>query len=160
MPTAAGFVRGSACLATGLLLLASGGCGSDTTTSSSSDGGTVPASSSEAKTPSRSASSADYAKLVGRWQRTDAEYVIEVKSCEAGTGRMEAAYFNPNPIHVAKAEAKVEGGKTQVFVELQDTGYPGCTYRLSYFPQTDQLYGVYYQAAIDQSFDVEFERQK
>lgn len=101
-----------------------------------------------------------YAKLIGRWQRTDADYVIEVRSGDAATGRLEASYLNPNPIHVAKAEATREAGKIKVFVELQDVGYPGSTYRLTYFPQTDQLYGVYFQAALGQSFDVEFARQR
>lgn len=102
----------------------------------------------------------DYAKLVGRWQRTDAEYVIEVRSADNASGRVDAAYLNPAPIHVSRAEASTETGKLKLFVELQDVGYPGSTYRLTYFAQTDQLFGVYYQAALDQSFDVEFERQR
>ena len=110
--------------------------------------------------PASEVSDPGYAKLVGRWQRTDAIYVIEVRTSDAATGRLEAAYLNPNPIHVAKAEATREAGKIKVFVELQDVGYPGSTYRLTYFPQTDQLYGVYFQAALGQSFDVEFARQR
>lgn len=99
-----------------------------------------------------------YQKLVGRWQRTDADYVIEVRAIEGATGKAEAAYFNPNPIRVGQAQAAEEGGKLTLFVELQDVGYPGSNYRLTYFPATDQVYGVYYQAAIEQSFDVEFQR--
>jgi hypothetical protein len=99
-----------------------------------------------------------YQKLVGRWQRTDADYVIEVRSIDGVSGKAEAGYFNPNPIRVGEARAAEEGGKLTLFVELQDVGYPGSNYRLTYFPGTDQVYGVYYQAAIEQSFDVEFQR--
>ncbi len=101
----------------------------------------------------------EYGRLVGRWQRADAEYVLEIRACDQGTGKLDLGYFNPSPIHVSRADASIEAGKVKVFVELQDTGYPGCTYRLTYFAQTDQLFGVYYQAALDQSFDVEFQRQ-
>ncbi|MCC6234077.1 MAG: hypothetical protein IT580_15640 [Verrucomicrobiales bacterium] len=97
---------------------------------------------------------------MGRWQRADGGYVIDVRSVDTTTGRLEAAYFNPQPIHVARAEATEDGGKLKVFLELQDVNYPGCTYRLSYFPQTDQLYGVYFQAAVGESYDVEFTRQR
>ena len=102
----------------------------------------------------------DFQKLVGRWVRPDGGYVIEVRGFDAATGRLEVAYLNPQPIHVGKAEARQEGGKLTVFVELQDVNYPGSTYRLTYFPQTDQLYGTYYQAALEQSFDVSFERMR
>ncbi|MBL9136553.1 MAG: hypothetical protein JNK85_11820 [Verrucomicrobiales bacterium] len=97
-------------------------------------------------------------KAVGRWQRTDGSYIIEILAVDASTGRLEARYLNPQPIHVGRAEAKHENGKLTVFVELQDVNYPGSTYRLTHFPTTDQLFGTYYQAALDQSFDVEFSR--
>jgi hypothetical protein len=102
----------------------------------------------------------DFQKLVGRWLRPDGGYVLEIRACDAATGRLEASYLNPRSINVARAEAKREGGKLTVFVELQDADYPGCTYRLTYFPPSDGLYGVYYQAAIDQSFEVDFERTR
>lgn len=98
------------------------------------------------------------AKLVGRWRRPDGGYVLEVRSVDAGSGRMDVAYLNPRPIHVAQAEAKESAGKLTVFVELQDVGYPGSTYRLTYVPQVDQLLGTYYQPSVDQSFEVEFVR--
>ena len=98
------------------------------------------------------------AKLVGRWLRPDGGYVLEVRAVDGATGRIDAAYLNPRPIHVGQAEAKEEGGKLTVFVELQDVGYPGSTYRLTYLPQVDQLIGTYYQPTADQSFDVEFVR--
>jgi hypothetical protein len=102
----------------------------------------------------------DYQKLVGKWLRPDGGYVFEIRACDAASGRLDATYLNPRPIHVGKAEARQEGGKLTVFVELQDVNYPGCTYRLTYFPQTDQLYGTYYQAAIEQSFEVYFDRMR
>lgn len=73
---------------------------------------------------------------------------------------MEASYLNPNPIHVAKAEASANGPSPKVFVELRDTNYPGCTYALTYNPNTDQLSGIYFQASMGQQFDVVFERMR
>jgi hypothetical protein len=99
------------------------------------------------------------AKLVGKWQRGDGDYVIEVKSVDAA-GKLDAAYFNPNPIHVSKAMAIPEAAGLKVFVELQDTGYPGCTYSLQYDAATDQLFGQYFQAAQQQTYDVAFGRLK
>ena len=45
-----------------------------------------------------------------------------------------------------------------VFIELRDANYPGCTYALSYNPANDQLVGIYFQAAMQQEFEVIFER--
>lgn len=73
-------------------------------------------------------------------------------------GRMDVAYFNPNPIKVSRAEASREDSVTKAFVELRDVGYPGCTYSLAYDPQGDRLVGVYFQAAVRKTFDVAFER--
>ncbi len=98
------------------------------------------------------------AKLVGRWLRPDGGYILEVKSVDSASGKMDVAYLNPRPIHVAQAEAKEAEGKLTVFVELQDVGYPGSTYRLTYLPPVDQMIGTYYQPAADQSFEVEFVR--
>ena len=73
---------------------------------------------------------------------------------------MEAAYYNPNPIHVARAKASRNGDTMSVFVELRDepAGYPGCIYRLDYDPRKDRLEGTYIQAATQQQFDVVFVR--
>jgi len=71
---------------------------------------------------------------------------------------MNAAYFNPQPINVAKAEAWQSDGKVGVFIELRDVNYPGSTYNLSYDPADDCLKGIYFQAAIEQTFDVYFMR--
>ncbi len=99
----------------------------------------------------------DFQKLKGRWVRPDGGYVLEIRNL-AGAGPIDAAYFNPNPIKVSRAEVSREGPVMKVFVELRDVNYPGCTYNLKYVPQIDQLVGVYFQAAMQESFDVAFER--
>ena len=74
-------------------------------------------------------------------------------------GRMDAAYFNPRPIHVVRAETSWKNGRQEVFIELQDTGYPGSTYTLDYNPAQDAFTGVYFQAVINKGFEVIFVRQ-
>jgi hypothetical protein len=61
---------------------------------------------------------------------------------------------------VARAEVSQEETTTKVFIELRDTNYPGSTYTLTFDPQSDQLKGTYFQAALQQSFDVVFVRIK
>ncbi len=73
-------------------------------------------------------------------------------------GRAEVAYFNPAPIHVSRAEVKADGSKAVALVELRDVNYPGCLYRLTYDPADDQLRGDYFQAALEQTFEVVFVR--
>ena len=97
--------------------------------------------------------------LKGKWVRPDGGYVVEVKSVD-DRGKMEASYSNPRPIHVAKAEASQDGPATKVFIELRDVNYPGSTYNLTYDPQSDQLKGIYYQAALQQQFEVFFVRMQ
>jgi hypothetical protein len=100
---------------------------------------------------------ADKEKLVGRWQRTDGGYVIELKNPDAA-GLIEAGYFNPNPINVGKAAWQNKSGKLMVMVELRDQNYPGSIYNLEYQPQGDKLTGVYFQAVEKVSYNVEFIR--
>jgi hypothetical protein len=95
--------------------------------------------------------------LAGRWLRTDGDYVIEIRRVRAH-GKLEAAYFNPRPIHVARAESVREGDLLRVSLVLEDTGYPGCHYTLVHDPKQDRLKGTYFQAALGQEFDVEFVR--
>ena len=97
--------------------------------------------------------------LKGRWLRPDGGYIIQIKNVDS-SGRIEAGDFNPRPINVAKAQATGEKAKLKVFIELRDVGYPGSTYTLTYDPKDDVLRGVYYQAAMKQSFDVYFTRMK
>ncbi len=99
----------------------------------------------------------EFQKLKGKWLRPDGGYIIEIKSVE-GDGKLEAAYLNPKPIHVAKAEASLDGATVKVFIELRDVNYPGSTYKLNYVPENDQLSGIYYQALQQQSFEVVFVR--
>jgi len=97
--------------------------------------------------------------LEGRWLRPDGGYIIQIRAID-GNGKIDAGYFNPRPINVSKAQATKESGKIKVFVELNDVGYPGSTYTLTYDPKEDVLRGIYYQAAMKQSFDVYFTRMK
>ncbi len=101
----------------------------------------------------------EFQALIGRWLRPDGGYVVEIKQIGAD-GKLDAAYYNPKPIHVSQARASRDGATTKVFIELRDTGYPGSTYDLFYDPMTDQLKGVYFQAAVDQRFEVLFVRLK
>ncbi len=75
-------------------------------------------------------------------------------------GTVEAGCFNPNPIRVSRARASPDGGKLELFVELRDSGYPGCTYKLTYDKAEKKLAGVYFQAAQQQSYDIVFAREE
>jgi hypothetical protein len=97
--------------------------------------------------------------LVGRWVRLDGGYAIVIKSVDP-SGKMDATYANPNPINVSKAEVSVDGGALRIFIELRGVGYPGSTYTLTYVPTGDRLTGVYFQAAIQQKFEVVFQRAR
>lgn len=100
----------------------------------------------------------DLSSLTGNWMRSDGEYRIEIISVEA-SGKVFAKYFNPNQIHVSQATAKQEGDIVQLHVTLQDTGYPGCTYDLKMNSEGNQLTGIYFQAAQNQSYEVLFSRK-
>ena len=101
----------------------------------------------------------EFEKLKGGWRRPDGGYILAIKSM-GENGAMDAEYFNPNPIHVAKAAASQDGGITKVFIELRDVNYPGSTYTLTYDPARDRLKGIYYQAVERQRYEVVFERMK
>lgn len=101
-----------------------------------------------------------FQKLVGRWMRPDGGYVLEIKRA-GDDGQLEAAYYNPQPIHVSRAVATRLGSHVKVEVELRDTGYPGCLYTLLWEPgREDFLRGTYYQAALGETFEIQFERLK
>jgi len=117
------------------------------------------AAQSKKQTPTEPKGKSGFEVLEGRWLRPDGGYIIQIRSIDAN-GKMETGYFNPRPINVSKAQATKESGKIKVFVELNDVGYPGSTYTLRYDPKEDVLRGVYYQAAVKQSFDVYFTRMK
>jgi hypothetical protein len=124
----------------------------------SSDAGAESAAGEEAaSSESGSDESAAYHRLEGRWLRTDGGYILDLRWVGAD-GRVEAGYFNPQPIFVSRAEASADGDRIKVMVELQDRGYPGCVYTLHYDEARDVLVGEYYQAAMRETFAVEFER--
>lgn len=99
----------------------------------------------------------ELAELKGRWRRPDGGYVLEIRAIDA-KGRVDAGYFNPNPIHVSRAEAALDRDAPRLFIELRDRGYPGATYRLAYHFRRDMLVGLYEQPAVDQTFEVVFVR--
>jgi hypothetical protein len=120
----------------------------------------VPVAPTAPATPATSAApEVDFGKLKGKWVRTDSEgnYVLEIATV-AESKQLDASYHNPRPIHVSKAEASQVGQAVKVFVELRDVKYPGCTYDLTYDPPSDSLQGIYFQAALQQQFDVVFVR--
>jgi hypothetical protein len=96
-------------------------------------------------------------KLVGRWLRSDADYTIEIAGV-APDGKIDARYFNPNPIHVSRAETATQDGKRLMALELRDKGYPGNFYALAYDPGSDSLLGVYNHLGLNQQFEVSFSR--
>lgn len=98
-------------------------------------------------------------RLVGRWQRSDSDYTIEVASA-GGDGSIEARYFNPQPIHVSRAAWKTEAGRLLLFVELTDRGYPGNNYALVYDPGSDALVGEYRHLGLNETYEVAFSRLK
>ena len=122
----------------------------------------APPASPSASAPAAPAKTRDHAaqeQLVGRWLRPDGGYILEIRSA-AFDGKLEAGYFNPNPIHVARAEWQPKDGKLLVFVELRDANYPGSTYTLEFLEAEDRLVGTYYQAVEGVNYDVEFGRKK
>ena len=101
--------------------------------------------------------SPDMLAIQGRWIRTDAPYVIELSHSQDGL--LQAAYFNPKPIHVGKTDFAEQDGLLQIMIELQDVNYPGSTYVLSYDRPQDLLRGIYFHPESKQSYEVGFVRQ-
>ena len=106
-----------------------------------------------------SAENADLKSFIGEWTRTDGGYVIHVRDVQPD-GSVEVEYFNPKEIKIAEANVSEWKGMAKLFVKLQDEGYPGSTYTLYYYAEKDALAGFYYQAAINQRFEVVFMRKK
>ncbi len=98
-------------------------------------------------------------ELIGQWLRSDGGYVLAISECDP-SGGLTVAYLNPRPINVSRAEWRLEDEKISAFIELRDVNYPGSTYTLSYDPATDRLVGIYFQAAQQQQYEVEFRRQQ
>jgi hypothetical protein len=98
-----------------------------------------------------------FQKLVGRWARSDYDYVIEIRGV-ASDGRLDARYLNPSPINFSRAEAKRENGRLTLLVEMRDQNHPGSYYTLAYDPGRDTLAGVYHHLGLQQEFEVAFSR--
>ena len=128
-------------------------CGSKTESSPQ------PPASQTTVAPSAVAVSPELARLAGKWQRPDGGYVVEIRGVDS-SGKLDAGYFNPNPIKVFRAAAWRDQGATKLIIELRDVNYPGSTYTLEYKPQTDQLVGQYFQAVQGETFEVVFTRMK
>jgi hypothetical protein len=118
-----------------------------------------PASAESGKDSRPKPAQTDYGLIEGKWMRSDGGYVLELGDVKS-EGTLKAAYFNPRPINVGKAEWQSMNDRIQVFVELQDVNYPGSTYTLIYDPEHDQLKGYYYQAVVKGTFDVVFVRKE
>jgi hypothetical protein len=119
----------------------------------------VAGSASRDRTQATAVQKASFQALLGKWIRPDGGYIISVQSVDPD-GRVDAGYFNPRPINVSRAQASLEGQTVKLFIELQAAGYPGSTYELVYDPGNDILVGVYFQAAMQQRFEVMFVRSK
>jgi hypothetical protein len=75
------------------------------------------------------------------------------------TIKVDRPQLSPADIKKLEAAMAVRDGKTiRLFFELRAGGYNGSTYTLSYDPENDLLKGVYYQAVVQQKFDVHFTR--
>jgi hypothetical protein len=101
----------------------------------------------------------DEQRLTGRWVRPDGGYILELKEIKKD-GSLNAAYFNPRPINVARAELSRKDGRITIFIELRDVNYPGSKYNLQYDAKTDRLIGTYFQAVQGETYDIEFVRAK
>lgn len=101
----------------------------------------------------------DERRLIGRWVRPDGGYVLDLKAIGAD-GAVQAAYFNPRPINVSRAELRRNEEGVGVFIELRDVNYPGSTYNLRYDTQADRLIGTYFQAVHGETYRIEFIRAK
>lgn len=105
------------------------------------------------------AASVDLGAVVGEWLREDGGYQLKLTRDASGE-KLNAAYFNPNPINVSYCTATNDGGTIKVRVELNDTGYPGCVYTLVHDRANDRLLGTYYQAAMGETYEIMFVRNR
>jgi hypothetical protein len=102
--------------------------------------------------------SPDMLALQGRWVRTDAPYVIELR--QGNNKTLQATYFNRRYIKVDKTETSTQDDVQYVLIRLQDVNYSGSTYVLGYNRIHDSLEGIYIHGASGQRFEVTFSRQR
>jgi hypothetical protein len=134
--------------------------GCNSSTPKSNDKPSADAVATDPKPPNaQTANHPDINKLIGEWMRADGGKSIRINSA-APDGKLDAAYFNPNPIRVGRAAWLVKDNILVVVVELRDVNYPGSTYTLQYFPDGDILSGNYFQAVENANYEVQFSRQK
>ncbi len=131
-------------------------CGKTETAATGSPKATGAASAAPA---APAAAPAEVRKMIGKWLRSDGTYVLELREAEAG-GTMRAGYFNPKSINVSRAIWMRGAEGLQIAVELNDVGYPGAMYVLNYDAKEDRLSGKYTQPQMQQTFEVDFVRQK
>lgn len=110
-------------------------------------------------TDSRVSMDSIQALLKGKWLRSDGTYTIEIFSASSD-GRMDAGYFNPNPIKVGNSGWELRDGIIFLEIVLRDANYPGSKYNLIYDRKSDCLAGNYFQAVQGINYDVIFSRKK
>ncbi len=101
--------------------------------------------------------SPDMLAMQGRWVRTDAPYIIELR--QGKSKKLQATYFNRRYINVEKTETAEQNGLHYVMIRLQDVNYQGSMYLLSYNREGDTIDGVYIHGASGQRYQVIFTRQ-
>jgi hypothetical protein len=108
-------------------------------------------------TNTATAAAPDVASVLGNWLREDGGYQLQLAR-DSGGEKLRAAYFNPRPINVSFVSATNDSGTVKLRVELNDVNYPGCVYSLVYDRSNDRLLGTYFQAALNETFEVIFIR--
>ena len=116
-------------------------------------------SESEKNTAASSAETVNPQRLVGHWVRPDGGYILEITRVRS-SGKLEARYLNPRPIHIESAELVQNERDLGVFIEFQDRGYPGSYYELKYDRDEDLLIGNYFQATQQAVYEVVFVRRQ
>ena len=99
----------------------------------------------------------DRLAIQGVWTRVDAPYLLDFGYGEDGL--LQAAYFNPQPIHVGKTETAEDDSLLYVQVVLQDVNYQGSTYTLVYDRTQDALFGTYLHGGTGNLYEVQFVRK-
>ncbi|SCY61461.1 hypothetical protein [Desulfoluna spongiiphila] len=96
-------------------------------------------------------------RLNGKWVRRDAPYRLAITDI-GPNGAMHSSYFNPRSIHVHEANWTIQENRVHLFIEFQDTHYPGSRYLLRYIKEKDALEGEYFHAIQNTTYDVAFVR--
>ena len=99
----------------------------------------------------------EVAVLIDRWVRPDGGYILDLQSISSD-GKLTASYYNPNPIRISRAQVTPQGEVLRIYVEFDDVNYHGSNYTLVYNEQYDALVGIYFQAKMQQEFEVVFVR--